>query len=111
MKKEPIVSLTVGDYRRLLLRKPKAEIVKIVVCGSDWPTLLSQLRAEMSRVKNPAEIIASIEIPSAKAACSGNNIIDLLALLMEPYSASRPTLIWGYAEVDETQFRVVVYAC
>lgn len=108
--KEPIVSLTVSDYRRLLQRKPKTEIAKIVVCGTDWPTLLLQLCAEMSCVKNPAEIITSIEIPSAEAACGAKHTMDLLTLLMEPYSASKPTLIWGAAEVDGTRFRIVVYA-
>ncbi len=109
--KRPLVSLTVGDYRRLLLRKPKAEIEKIVVCGPDWPTLLLQLRAEMSRVKNPAEIIVSIEIPSAAGnTFSARNLLDLLGLLTEPFSASNPILTWGTAEVDTDQFRVVVYA-
>ncbi len=109
--KRPLVSLTVGDYRRLLLRKPKAEIAKIVVCGLDWPTLSLQLRTEMSRVKNPAEIIVSIETPSAAGnTFSAKNLLDLLGLLTEPFSASNPILTWGTAEVDTDQFRVVVYA-
>ncbi len=109
--KRPIASLTVGDYRRLLLRKPKAEIVKIMASNNDWTALLLQLRTEMSRVKNPAEIIVSIEIPSAAGNIfSARNLLDLLGLLTEPFSASSPILTWGTAEVDTDQFRVVVYA-
>lgn len=106
--KEHVVSLTVGDYRRLLLRKPKAEIVKIDICGPDWSTLLLQIRDAMSRVTNPTEIITFIEFPAAEGTYS--RLIDLLTLLTEPYSASKLTLTWGYAEVDSAQFRIVMYA-
>ncbi len=109
--KRPIVSLSVSDYRQLLLRKPKAEIVKITASNNDWNLLLLQLRTEMSRVKNLAEIIVSIEIPSAAGnTFSARDLLNLLGLLTEPFYASKPILTWGTAEVDTDQFRVVVYA-
>ena len=108
--KKPIVSLLFGDYRRLLQQKTKAEIAKISVCGSDWSALLLQIRDEMSRVENPTEIIVSIEMPATEAALSAKSVCNLLSLLTDPYSAPKPNVMWGVAEVDGTEFRVVVYA-
>ncbi len=109
--KRPIVSLSVNDYRQLLRRKPKAGIVKITASNNDWTALLLQIRTEMSRVKKLAEIIVSVEIPFAAGnTFSAKNLLDLLGLLTEPFSASNPILTWGTAEVDTDQFRVVVYA-
>lgn len=108
--KQPIVSLLFRDYRRLLQRKPKSEIVKIAVCGPDWPALLLQIRDKMSHVKKPTEMIVSIEMPSTEATSSARNVCNLLSLLTEPYSTPKPHVIWGAAEVDGTEFRIVVYA-
>ena len=108
--KRPIIQLTAEDYRRLLRRKPKSEIVKIDVCDRNLDIVHKQLCEDLSRVQNPQEMLVSIEIPMAGKTFRTKDLRDLLNLLTEPFPASRPILTWGTAEVDTDQFRVVVYA-
>lgn len=108
--KHPLISLTIGDYRRLLRWNPKSEIVKIEACNHDWMTLLRQLCDGISGVPDPQEMLVSIEIPMAGETFCTKDLRALLRLLTEPFPASRPILTWGTAEVDTDQFRVVVYA-
>lgn len=108
--KKPLISLTIGDYRRLLRWNPKSEIVKIEVCDRNLDIVHKQLCEDLSRVQNPQEMLVSIEIPTSGESFRTKDLRDLLNLLTEPFPASRPILTWGTAEVDTDQFRVVVYA-
>lgn len=105
--KETIVKITVSEYRHLLQLNPKAEITKIAAAGSDWNALLPQIRTGMSRVKDPTDMIISMEMP---ADCSYTKVMELLNMLRE-YSPSPNPMVWGYKEVDDGRFSIVVYVC
>ena len=107
--KTHLISLTIKDYRRLLTRNQKSEIIKVKASGTTLSDLLPEISIGMSCAKNPKEMLLSVETPCA-ALLNLADFSHFLQMIMEPYKEFRPALTWGITEDSESAlFRAVIY--
>ena len=107
-RKERLIAVDIQDYRRFLEGRSKSEITKIKAAGKDMASVTAAVREQMAAVKEPSDIILTIEARDADTILY-DDMKNLLAAVTQ--SAHKPTCIWGTASNPDTaeNFSVAVY--
>ena len=98
----------IQDYRRFLKGRSKSDITKIKAAGEDMASVTAAVREQMAAVKEPSDIIMTIESRNADTLLY-DDIKNLLTAVTQ--SAHKPTCIWGTASNPDAaeNFSVAVY--
>ena len=107
-RKEWHVMVDIQDYRRFLEGRSKSQITKIKAAGKDMASVTAAVREQMAAVKEPSDIIMTIETRDADNLLY-DDMKNLLAAVTQ--SAHNPTCIWGTASNPDAaeNFSVAVY--
>lgn len=99
----------IQDYRSFLAGRTKSEITKIKAAGQDMVSVTAAVREQMAAVKEPSDIIMTIEARDADRLLF-DDIVNLLETVTQ--SPHKPTCIWGTASNPDAaeNFSVAIYA-
>lgn len=101
--------VSIQDYRRFLAGHSKSQITKIKAAGKDMASVTAAVREQMASVREPSDIILTIEARNADGLLY-DDMKNLLAAVTQ--SAHNPTVIWGTASNPDADqnFNVAIYA-
>ena len=107
-RKEWYIALDRQDYRRFLEGRSKSQITKIKAAGKDMASVTAAVREQMAAVKEPSDVILTIEARDADGL-----LLDEMKNLLDAVTqtAHKPTCIWGAASNPDAaeNFSVAVY--